>query len=131
MSSKTVETPNLGVSTSFGDAFPGVNIYFLNYKNWFMDWVFRDFAHYRQLLQRRLQDLEAPLRQSLREIQKLPFHPEIDLAQFEFMHEDSANVFPILLLTKRRSEGIDHYTHSQFYDYGAPDRYVRTDHCDH
>jgi hypothetical protein len=82
-----------------------------------MNKIMPSFAHYQQLLQRRLQELDVPLRQSLREIQKLPFHPEIDLAQFEFMHEDSANVFPILLLTKRRSEGIDRYTHSQSYDY--------------
>ncbi|MBU1429715.1 hypothetical protein KKF91_04040 [Myxococcota bacterium] len=74
------------------------------------------FEAYQRHLDARLTALDAPLRAALRALKETPLHPEVDLLQFEFIHEQADAVFPILRLTKRRSDGPDFYTYGQSYD---------------
>ncbi|MCK6512940.1 hypothetical protein L6R29_23670 [Myxococcota bacterium] len=79
--------------------------------------VYPSFVEYQRLLHTRLLELTPPLCAYLRALRERPFHPEVDLLQFEMMHEDAAEVFPIFLLTKRRCDGVDRYCSGQSYDY--------------
>jgi hypothetical protein len=85
---------------------------------------FPGVEHHRALLDARLRQLDAPLRAGLHRLAQSRFHPAVDLVQFELVHDEAADAFPVRVFCKRRADGEDRYTHSQSYD---PSRTVFVD----
>ena len=81
-----------------------------------LDPDFPSLEHHARLLERRIAKLDAPLRRGLRRLATEPLPAGADLVQLEFFEDRQSDSFPIEVLCKRKSDGVDHYSAGQSHD---------------
>lgn len=70
-------------------------------------------ADHARLFERRLALLDRPLREGLYRLRREPLPTEVDLVQLELFEDRQLDEFPIEVLCKRISDGVDHYSAGQ------------------